>query len=182
VATPDQTHADDEPVPTARDVAEDLFTVYLGVGVGLGVLGGIFAASVHKIVQDETTILLAMAGADVVLLAVILTATALVAGLLQDYFERVIEKAAGLRGFFRPFRIMARVCASAALVSFAGAMIADSSVEWLRASVFGLAGGLTTWAIVGNVWLISIFMDQSNEQRKLAAAIKKFKEKRQSVR
>jgi len=156
----------------------DLFTGYFGIGVVLGILGGIFAVSVHKIVEHEATILLTMAAADVALLAVILTATALVAGLLQDYFERVIERAAGLRGFFRPFRIMASVCAGAALVAFAGAMVADSSDEVLRASLFGLASGLTTWAIVGNVWLISIFMDQSNKQRGLARAIETFKKNR----
>jgi hypothetical protein len=148
-------------------VARDFFSIYLILGIGLGIGSGIFAIKAHKLVEDETTILLTMAGAAVALLAVILTATALMAGLLQGFFGLVIHTAEGLRDFFRPFKITAAVSAAAALVGFGGAMNVDSGPEWLRAALFGLASGLITWAILGTIWLILVFMRYATKQREL---------------
>jgi hypothetical protein len=165
----------------ARSVIRDVVNPYsIGAAV-LGVLAGIFAISVHKFVKDERTILLAMAGVAIALLAVVLTATALMAGFLQDFFGLVIQKASGLRAFFRPFRIIAWVSAAAALVGFGGAINADSGPEWLKAGLFGLAAALTTWTIVGTVWLISIFMDEAVEERKLETVKEQVRRKQKEL-
>jgi hypothetical protein len=139
-------------------------------GAVLGILTALWAVKVHKVLRQEETILLAMAAADVALLAVILTANALVAGLLQGFFGRVIQTAVGLDVFFRPFKIVSVAATVGALVAFAGAMDAGSGSEGVRATLFGFASGLTTWTIVGTLILIFVFMRYAVRQRKLASA------------
>jgi hypothetical protein len=134
-------------------------------GILLGVGGGLYAFKVHKVIEGETVILLAMAGASVAVLAVILTATALMAGLLQGFFGLVIQTGDGLRKFFLPIKIVSGVSATAALAGFAGAINASSGPEWVKASLFGLASGLTTWSILGTVWITVVFIRYAVKQR-----------------
>lgn len=162
--------------------ARDYYTPYLTAGVLLGSGAGAYATLVHKFVKDETALLIAMGAAAVALLAVILTATALMAGFLQDFFGLVIDTATELRRFFLPFRIIARVSAMAAIVSFGGAMNSDTGAGWLRAPLFGLASGMTTWAIFGTVWLISVFVDEAIEQRSMATAKEEAMEKQEELK
>jgi Photosystem II protein. len=84
------------PVRPRRDggVLRDIVSVHTVTGVLLGIGAGIWAISVHKVLQDEATILLAVMGAAVALLAVILAAVAIMAGFLSGFFGEVIETAA----------------------------------------------------------------------------------------
>jgi hypothetical protein len=100
--------------------------VYNGLACVLGALAGLWAATTPRVLDEETTVLLAAAGAAVGLLAVVLTAMTLVIAFLDDFFGEVIE-VAGTRRFFMPFVVVAFVSAADAVVAFAGAL--DSGGE-----------------------------------------------------
>jgi hypothetical protein len=160
---PSRRYPDKRPDPIA--VFWDIRNVYPLVAAGLGLLSAIWAGNHHKVIEEETTILIAMAGASVAVLAVILTATALMAGLLQGFFGLVVDTAEGLRNFYRPIIIVAFISAAASLASFGGAIHAFWGSEHARAVLFGVAAGLTTWSILGTVWVVLIFARYAVRQR-----------------
>ncbi len=156
---------DKEPRGTKR--ARSIITPYLFVGVGAGLVGGLFAIRVHHFLKDEASALFFMGSADVALLAVVLTATAVVAGFLDGFFGRVTYASVGVSTFFFPFVLVARVSAAGALVSFGAALNVDSHThETLKAGWFGLAAFLTAWAVVATAWLISAFTRKAGERRR----------------
>jgi type IV secretory pathway TrbD component len=154
---------------TKRDAVLDWLR-FSWPGVILGILTGIWAIKVHKVLKDETDILLGTADADVAILAIVLAAVALMSSFLQGRFSRLFRQRRRLNNFFRPFAIVTAVSASASLVSFLGAMNAESGAEWWRAAVFGFAIGLTVWTIVGVASLTFLFIDYSKKERTLTPA------------
>jgi hypothetical protein len=138
------------------------------LGILLGIGTGWWAIHVHKVLADASSILLAMAGGDVALLAITLAAVALMSSFLQGSYGHIIQTAAGLDVFFLPFRIITCVSAAGALVCFAGAMNAGSGAEWFRAALFGLGVGLTVWTIVGAIMLTFTFIEYSIDERESA--------------
>lgn len=138
---------------------------YSGLGVVGGIVAGVWAGQHHSVLKQESSILLAMAGGDVALLAIILAAVALMSGLLEGRFGNVIKTAVGLDLFYFPFQVVTCVTAAGALASFAGAIHADWGSKTLRAALFGLSVGLTTWAILGTVLLTFTFIQYSVRQQ-----------------
>ncbi len=139
----------------------------MGKAAVLGVLSGFWAAGVHEVLDDERTILLAMAGADAALLAVVVAVVALMVGVLEGFFGQIIESAeSGLPGFFRPFKLIAWVSALATVASLGAAIDVDVSEERVRSALFGLSVGLTVWTVFGTVALTSAFIRYSVTKRK----------------
>lgn len=144
-------------------------------GAVAGIVVGLWAVKVHGSLTDETTILLAIGGSDVALLAVVLAAAALMASFLGDFFGLVIEgqsadrheRARNIKGFFRPFWIVAVAAGLGTLTCFAGAINAHHGARELRSAVFGLAIGLSVWTVVGSVLLVSVFVRATIKQREL---------------
>jgi hypothetical protein len=132
----------------------------------VGAAAGVWAVKTHKLLEDESTILLAIAGAAVALEAVILAAMALIASLLTGFYGKVIEKV-GVAHFFRPYKIVAWVSGGAAVAGFAGAMDSETGPKWLQAALFGAAAWLIVWAIVGTMLLVSDFIQNAEWQREL---------------
>ena len=138
------------------------------IGLAAGVAAGLYAIHVHHFLKDEQTTLLFLGSSDVVLLAVILTATTVATSFLQGFFGRVTQTAGGLLTFFFPFILPALVSGAGALISFGAAMNVDSHVhETIKASLFGLAAFFTTWAIAGAMWLTISFTRKASEQREM---------------
>lgn len=151
----------------------------MGEAVVLGVLSGFWAAGVHEILDDERTILLAMAGADAAFLAVTMAAVALMVGLLEGFFGQIIESTpSGLPGFFRPFKLIAWVSALATVASVGAAIDVDVSGEKVRSGLFGLSVGLTVWTIFGTVALTyaSIRYSVKKRERDTDVALKEAKD------
>jgi hypothetical protein len=159
-------HNQRPPKRALRPGWSDTFSRYAAIGLIFGIVVGIWASSVHKVIEDEGTILLAVAGAAVALEAVILAAIALMAGFLSDFYGEVITTVAALDEFFEPFRAVAIASAATALTGFAGAIDNGSGAEWFRASLFGLTIGLMVWAIIGTVGLISVYIEHAEKWRK----------------
>ena len=142
--------------PWYRGLRKDLITEGTLIGAALGAGVGFWAATTRKslLLHEEQTILLAVVGSAVGLLAVALTAMTLVIVFLSDdFFGGLIEKL-GVGRFFRPFVVIVIVSAGAALVSFAGAIDAYSHNARLRDITFGIAAWLIVWAFIGTVHLV----------------------------
>lgn len=153
------------------DAVSDLISADVFFGCVLGVGAGIWATNVKAIEGTESADLIALAGAAVGLLAVTLAVMALLMGFLSGRTERLIQDAGGIEGFFRPFKISARVSALAILFSVAGAIDASSfsktsagttitpGPSWLAAALFGISIGFFVWAVVGVAQLVRLFLD-----------------------
>lgn len=155
---PNELPTSDANPPARNDKLKELLSPYTVFGLAFGIGTGLWAVHVHKVLKHESDVLLAMATGDVALLAIILAAVALLGSFLQGNYGRVIKSAVGLDLFYFPFRIVAVVSAVAAFVCFAGAMDAESGVEWLRAALFGAGVWLTVWTILGTVFLTFTFI------------------------
>ncbi len=155
------------------DVRGDVFYWDTLVGALAGFGFGLWAALSTVIERSESGDLLAVAGAGVGLLAVVLAVLALMVGFLKGSIRRLVDKTPGrVAGFFRPFRIVAVVATLAILFSTAGAIDASSSSQplgnsvtvspgpdWVAAVLFGLSIGFFVWAVVGAAQLVRIFVD-----------------------
>lgn len=137
----------------------------LGIVLGVGV--GVWASQAHSVLQDESTVLLAIAGAAVALLAIVLASIAIMAAFLQGAFGKVIAKKGGVRAFFRPFEIVAVVSGVAGLLGFVGAINGPSGTNGWRDVLFGFASGFMAAAIVGMVGLVFKFVRYAEWQREL---------------
>jgi hypothetical protein len=120
------------------------------------------------LIKDVVVIAVGMATGDLALLAVVLTAVALMSSFLRGNYGRVISDAAGLNVFFFPFRVVACVSATAALASFLAAMDYHTGPEWLQDAFFGLAVMLTVWTILGAVVLVFTFIQYATDERRRA--------------
>jgi hypothetical protein len=158
-----------------KRLVKDLLAAHMGEAAVLGALAGYWAASVHEVLNDEGTILLAMAGADAAFLAVTMAAVALMVGLLEGFFGQIIESTpSGLAGFFRPFKLIAWVSAFATVASVGAAIDVDVSEEKIRSALFGLSVALTVWTIFGTVALTyaSIRYSVKKRERDTEVALK----------
>lgn len=146
----------------------DSFVGFMVLAMLIASAIGAWAASVHKLLTKEADVLLAVGGATVALLAVVLAALALVTTFLEGRYGQIIGSADSVKKFLRPFTFVATVNALAAIVSFVGAIDSDaaSGPTALRASVFGLAMFLAIWAILGTLGLISVFTEFAQKRRK----------------
>jgi len=143
----------------------DLFPEVLA-GVGAGLAAGLWATHVHKELNDVATILVALGGADAAILALVLAAVGLMANFIRGFFGEVIEHArGGLRGFFRPFLVVAATSSLGVICSFGGAIDAERGSKEARAVWFGLALGFSAWAVVGTYFLVLAFIRRTIEGR-----------------
>lgn len=124
-------------------------------GATAGGLIGLWAANNRALLEDEKTVLLAVLGAAVGVLAVALTAMTLVIVFLTDRFLGPVIRDLNVRRFFRPFVVTSIVSAAAALVSLVAAIDSTTKAERLKDSLFGLSVGLLAWAILSAVRLVT---------------------------
>ena len=72
-------------VPPEQGVLREVVTRHTIIGAALGAGAGIWAATTERVLDQESTVLLAVAGAAVGLLAVTLAAMTLVIAFLEDF-------------------------------------------------------------------------------------------------
>jgi hypothetical protein len=167
----------------------EFFNLYSGAGCLLGIGAGIWAATTNRIVEEESTVLLAAAGAAIGLLAVAVTAMTLVIAFFEGNFGRFLG-ALGTRRFFLPFVVVAAVSAVDALVCFAGALDSggggDPSTHaskisvvstgvgpvWTRDVLFGIAAWLLVWALAGVIKLVRSLVSYAEQRARFLAAIR----------
>jgi hypothetical protein len=123
-------------------------------GGSAGAAIGWWAAENRSLLHDEKTVLLAVLGAAVGVLAVALTAMTLVIAFLSDRFLGPLISDVGVRRFFAPFVAVSMVSAAAAIVSLIGAIDSATKAVRPRDILFGLSTALLTWAVLGAVRLV----------------------------
>lgn len=129
----------------------------LGVIVGVGV--GFWAYYKHSVRLDEGTILTADIGASVGLLAVTLAAMTLILGFLQGFYASLIRHVdGGPKAFFYPFKVIAVISGAAAVSGIVSSLDVNASPRQTTSILFGLSIGLLTWAVIGAVQLVFIFV------------------------
>jgi hypothetical protein len=146
-----------------RDKLLEVIGPYAVIGAGTGVGAGFWAIHVRGVLENESSVLLAMAGGDVALLAIILAAVALMSSFLRGNYGRVIQSVVGLDLFFLPFKLIVWVSALGALVGFAGGADAKSGSTAFRSALFGAGVWFTAWTILGTVMLTYAFIQYSVE-------------------
>jgi hypothetical protein len=129
----------------------------LGAVVGIGV--GFWAYYKHSVQLLEGVVLTTDIGASVGLLAVTLAAMTLILGFLQGFYKDLIRSVrGGVKSFFYPFEAIAVVSGAAAISGVLSSLDADSSPFRVSSILFGLSVGLLTWAIIGAVQLVFMFV------------------------
>ena len=141
-----------------RFLRNTVFQPDFGVGAIVGVGVGFWAYYKHSVQLLEGVVLTTDIGASVGLLAVTLAAMTLILGFLQGFYKSLIRKVGGAKSFFYPFKVIAVVSGAAAISGLISSLDADSEPFRLSSILFGLSVGLLTWAIVGAVQLVFIFV------------------------
>lgn len=140
----------------------------LGAGAIVGIGVGFWAYYKHSVQLIEGTVLTADIGAAVGLLAVTLAAMTLILGFLQGFYKTVISLTpGGAREFFYPFKVVAVVSGAATVAGIISSLDADARPFRLSSILFGVSIGLLTWAVVGAVQLVFIFVRHGERWVKL---------------
>ena len=145
-------------VATALDIGS--WDLLLGLLLGAGM--GIWALQ-KPVLVEEPTVLLAISGAAVGLLAVTFAALTLLMGFLRGFYRQIISHL-GLVPFYRPFKIVAWVSAAAVIVALAGALDAGPGPRKLRTVLFGLSVMFFVWAVLGIVQLVRILIQYGQKE------------------
>jgi hypothetical protein len=155
-----------------RFLRNTIFQPDFGIGLVVGIGVGIWAGYKHSVKLDEGTVLTTDIGASVGLLAVTLAAMTLILGFLQSFYKNVIRAArGGAKSFFYPFKVIAVVSGASAICGTVSSLDADSSPFRLSSILFGLSIGLLTWAIIGAVQLVFIFVRHGTRWLKVDEAL-----------
>jgi len=143
-------------------------------GIIFGTLAGAAAASLsdqfRSVLNEDPAISLAIAGSAIGLLAVIIAVITLVLTLRTGLYKDIIAAAdpdgagdLGIKAFLSPFRQVAMLSASAAIVSLISLLFGPSQgfpegtgPEAFEVAVFGIGVLLFVWAVVATVRLIFI--------------------------
>jgi hypothetical protein len=142
-----------------RFLRNTIFQADFGIAATVGVGVGFWAYYKHSVQLDEGVVLTTDIGAAVGLLAVTLAAMTLILGFLQGFYANLIRVVpGGVKSFFYPFKVIAVVAGGAAVSGIVSALDADSSPLRLSSILFGFSVGLLTWAIIGSVQLVFIFV------------------------
>jgi hypothetical protein len=142
-----------------RFLRNTIFQADFGIATAIGVGVGFWAYYKHSVQLDEGVVLTTDIGAAVGLLAVTLAAMTLILGFLQGFYANLIRSVpGGEKSFFYPFKVIAVVSGAAAVSGIVSALDADAKPFQLSSILFGLSVGLLTWAIIGSVQLVFIFV------------------------
>lgn len=146
---------------SARAVWRDRW-VFSSLDFQLGLAAGVLAAALAYTRDDlvartgrELAVASMALGAAIV--AVALTALAIIAGLMTDVYAKVLQRVrGGIRGVVRPYQAVASVAA----IGTAGGGVALIAGELVSHHVlplgFGLLVGVDVWMLVGTVQLINM--------------------------
>lgn len=135
---------------------------------------GIFIGRYGVNLTIARTILIAEVAVGVSLLAVTFTALAVLVGMLNDVYVRVLHGAGGVSYAMGPYRTVAFISASAAFTGGLGAALVGADVYWwIRLLLIALPSGLTAWALYGTVQLAGLTIFHGEMRAELIRGIRK---------
>jgi type IV secretory pathway VirB2 component (pilin) len=126
----------------------------------VGLVAGLFAAAVTaasaSFRENVVTILIGEAAAAAAILAVVLTALAIVVGMLDDFLITIIDRVrGGVQGLMWHYQFVAKLAGVATIAALGGLFVAPLEWEVVNGLIVGLATGATAWAAWGTVQLVS---------------------------
>lgn len=140
----------------------------LGLVAGVATFG--FAlANPSAARSHHTEILLGVGALGVALLAVVLTAMAILGAISPEY-RRVLARAKrGVAGAFMPYRTVAVISGTLILVALAGLLLTEVGNDLTAALGAGLVALLAVWATWGTVQLTELTSWHTQRQARLEA-------------
>jgi hypothetical protein len=90
------------------------------------------------------------------ILAVILTALSILVAFLGEEYVALLEKSVTIKGAILPYRQMAGVAGTLALVSVLGLILGASVRDWGRDVISATTCGLAVWTVIGTVQIVNI--------------------------
>jgi hypothetical protein len=151
------------------------------VGVPAGIALGLLPAFNKAAAAMAPTLLIAFGGAAIAVAAVVVAAKTILVALLTPEYMMALERArGGIKGAARPFVIVAWLCTTAALVSFAAALAwpaIPSGSWWLRWLAFSIPSALAAWGLLGSAQLVSLGAFHMKQRSDLMKAIRDFRQR-----
>jgi hypothetical protein len=90
------------------------------------------------------------------LLAVILTAMAIIGNISSSYRRALMLEEGGLKAALAPYQLVAAVCGATVLAALAGLALDGLGPAWVRAIGAGFMAFLVTWSVLGTVDLVNL--------------------------
>lgn len=131
-----------------REYGKDTFLQWdCGMGVAGGALTGWAVDRWDLVNSEDTNLLLAEVALAVALLAVVITALAVLVSLMEDNYLRVLARSGGVLPALAPFRDTALISTLAALVAGGSAVASPAMLRLTSAIATGSATFLSVWGL-----------------------------------
>lgn len=162
-----------------RDHRNEVFRQWDFRAAGTTTLLVLFVASASSSVRAQaTTIFLAEAALGIALLAVALTALAILVGLMGEEYLLILNRVpGGVQGALLPYRVVAFVSGLTPLLALTSLLLWGLEVNlplpgWFRqAFALAVTTGLSVWAIIGTIQLVGVTADHGEDRASLLGGI-----------
>lgn len=152
-----------------RSVGAIPWGVILGTFAGLAL--ALLSENFRSVLDQDPSILTAVAGSAVGLLAVVVAVATLLITLRSGSYKKIIDEAGGVREFLEPFTQVAVVSGLTVIVSMIALLLSPTQSDPggtgplnLRVVFFGISTLLFVWAVIGTVRLVFVVQSHAENQ------------------
>jgi hypothetical protein len=165
----------------ARDGEEILWSadVIVGAVVGCSLFIG---AYFYPSVVPGPTVLTAEAVVGGAILAVVLTALAILVAFLGDEYVALLEKSVGVRKAILPYQAVAVIAAAQVLCALIGLVVWGVARDWGHDAVSSVTTGLAFCAVIGTVQIVNITAKHGMRRARIPEIRAAAKEARQNLK
>jgi hypothetical protein len=128
------------------------FDFLIGVAAAVAVYAVACASSSVQHSGNLPALLLGFGAIGVAILAVALTALAILVGNMGEEYLRVLEHAGGMKAALQPFKIVATVAGLTTIVSIGALLLWP--IERVQPELLATSTGLAVWSTIGSVQLV----------------------------
>jgi len=137
-------------------------------GLTGALIGFVAIALSSELRRKGTEALLVEGGLGVAVLAVALTALAILVSFLGDDYLVILERGSGgVNGAFFPYKAVAVLSCAGTLIAFVSAFGWTLAPIWLQATAFATSSLFNLWALVGTGQLVFITADHGKDRADL---------------
>ena len=160
-----------------RENWPDLKSWDLGLGAVSFCVTGVVAASNDGVRENASTVLIAESALGVGLLAVVLTALAVLVTFFDDYYRQVLSSVPHGGGVMVAYQVVAFAGAATAVIGFVAAISWPVMPAALQAFSLGATTGLLTWATAGTLQLVNLTVFHGRQRAHLLEAVDEVRRK-----
>jgi len=147
------------------------------VGVGLFISGYFYPAIVPG--KGVLTTEAVVGGA---ILAVVLTALAILVAFLGDEYVALLQQSVTVRKAILPYQVVAVIAAAEVLSALVGLIVWGSARDWGQNAVASVATGLAVCAVIGTVQIVNITAKHGMRRARIPEIRAAAKEARQNLK